>query len=417
MNIGAIGQVQTEIMHGKISTPNKKPNGKFSSLLSVITGKHSLNGEGEQLNELSEKMSHLLNVLDVQIEGSFFGLQRESTLNTATNLADISITDLFSSMKSILDIMLSSQPSNGKEKITELMNQLNQLTDEEIDEFFVSFLELFTTHFNQLVSKVPSTDLQNVVKTAKYFEHVLSFKDSSSNLMEQQLKDLLKSLKQSLNEQLKNNNGYLKSTFEQILTRSNHKVVPQVVVHSPVNRLNVQSVPSYQSELSPVSLSLPQMTKPEQLVLMMENSRPVTPEQLMKQFESILAKGSFLRSGGIQSMTIQLHPEHLGTLRIELLQQQHGMTARFLASSAMAKEMIESQIHSLKHAFIQQNIQVERLEVSTQIYQQDNRPYQQNEREQQPSEQRKENETKQDDFDNDSTFNQSLQDAILNIEV
>ncbi len=40
------------------------------------------------------------------------------------------------------------------------------------------------------------------------------------------------------------------------------------------------------------------------------------------------------------------------------------MTARILASTALGKEMLDSQLHQLRSAFLQQNLQVERIDVS-----------------------------------------------------
>ena len=63
-------------------------------------------------------------------------------------------------------------------------------------------------------------------------------------------------------------------------------------------------------------------------------------------------------------LSIKLYPENLGTIRIELVQQNGILTARLLASTALGRELLDSNAHQLKQAFVQQNIQVERLDIA-----------------------------------------------------
>ncbi|GIN18940.1 MAG TPA: flagellar hook-length control protein FliK [Bacillus bacterium] len=88
--------------------------------------------------------------------------------------------------------------------------------------------------------------------------------------------------------------------------------------------------------------------------------------ELIRQFTNILQKSHFSQGVQMKSMTLRLYPEHLGSLRIELTQQNGTMIARILASSNMAKDILDSQIHQLRHAFIQQNIQVDKVDISYQ---------------------------------------------------
>lgn len=92
-----------------------------------------------------------------------------------------------------------------------------------------------------------------------------------------------------------------------------------------------------------------------------ENTRA---EQLMRELQGILKRANFGQTGGTNRISIKLYPEHLGQLRIELLQTNGVLTARILASNALGKDMLESQLHQLRQAFLQQNIQVERIDIS-----------------------------------------------------
>ena len=77
-----------------------------------------------------------------------------------------------------------------------------------------------------------------------------------------------------------------------------------------------------------------------------------------------MSKANFTGANGVNKLLIKLNPEHLGSLRIELIQKDGMMTAKILATSAQAKDMLEKQIHGLKQAFNGQNIQIEKIEVS-----------------------------------------------------
>ena len=87
-------------------------------------------------------------------------------------------------------------------------------------------------------------------------------------------------------------------------------------------------------------------------------------ETLLREMQNIFKRSNFGQTGGTNRLLIKLYPEHLGQVRIELLQSNGIMTARILASTALGKEMLDSQLHQLRSAFLQQNLQVERIDIS-----------------------------------------------------
>lgn len=95
-----------------------------------------------------------------------------------------------------------------------------------------------------------------------------------------------------------------------------------------------------------------------------ENRTNARNEALIKEMQTIFKRSNFGQADGTNRLLIKLYPEHLGQVRIELLQVNGIMTARILASTALGKDMLESQLHQLRSAFLQQNLQVERIDVS-----------------------------------------------------
>nr|WP_255647909.1 flagellar hook-length control protein FliK [Pseudalkalibacillus hwajinpoensis] len=69
------------------------------------------------------------------------------------------------------------------------------------------------------------------------------------------------------------------------------------------------------------------------------------------------------KNGDETNIRIKLSPENLGQLDIRLTTSDGKVTAHILTVTAGAKELIESQIHQLRHTLVQQGIQLDKVEV------------------------------------------------------
>jgi flagellar hook-length control protein FliK len=104
--------------------------------------------------------------------------------------------------------------------------------------------------------------------------------------------------------------------------------------------------------------------KTETVTLTLPTQKQAQPEALVKEFQSLLNRSQFGQAGGTTKMLIKMYPEQLGTIRVELIQKDGVMTARLLANTALGKEMLDSQLHQLKSAFANANVQVDRVDVT-----------------------------------------------------
>ena len=104
-------------------------------------------------------------------------------------------------------------------------------------------------------------------------------------------------------------------------------------------------------------------TRPNTFQVTLPQAQPGQSEALLKEMQAIINKAQISQNQGITRLMIKLYPENLGTLRVELVQQNGILTARMLASTAAGREMIDNQLHQLKQAFVQQGLQVERIDV------------------------------------------------------
>ena len=143
-------------------------------------------------------------------------------------------------------------------------------------------------------------------------------------------------------------------------------------------------------------------------------ARPASQsEALIAKLQGLFKQTNFGQQGGTNRLLVKLNPEQLGQIRIELIQINGVMTARILASTALGKEMLDSQLHQLRQSFNQQNIQVDRIDV-TQAVQDPAR----NDRSQNFNHQQfKGNDDQQETQEHEHDEQQSFQEYLLDVEV
>lgn len=71
---------------------------------------------------------------------------------------------------------------------------------------------------------------------------------------------------------------------------------------------------------------------------------------------------------GLTQLEMQLHPESLGTLQIQIASRHGVLTAQFTAQNEAVKEALESQMVQLQEHFEEQGVKVEAIEVTVQSH-------------------------------------------------
>lgn len=312
-----------------------------------------------------------------------------------------------------------------------MMNLLNEKIEanEEID--VIEILPILTTLANMDESQWSRVDINKIGKIltfTKLQEAMISANKITDNeaviskTLKQQLDTILTKLESMVES--KQQQSSASSTFnkklagEASLALIKNTYIRNFASVNQESEENLVQTPSLRTiETTQTGQSfIPQMSKLEQFVLTVEKSgQPITQEQFVKAFETILNKSSFTNANGTQKLLIQLNPEHLGSMRIELIQKDNVMVARIMATTAQAKEMLESQLQGLKHSFVGQGIQVEKIEISQQLsaFSQE-RFYQ---RDSDTSEQQNQQQDKQADEETATEFTNQFEEALLNVEV
>lgn len=278
--------------------------------------------QGEKVNE------ELLSVL----ERFMPNLEEQDRWTTGERLV-IPIRELFASLEEVTEDLLMN---------VEQGDLLKHFTNEEI--------LLLTSMMQITVMEGPKVDL-----TLKQ-EHQLHT-----------LQEMLKTLGHTLNEETAQTQRNPLLPFQVPSESLKHSIESeQPTVESTTNSMrgNEAFVKLTNSAVSQSSFTIPASMGMENVKLEGEAQGNSRAEMLLKELQNVFKRANFGQTNGTNRISIKLYPEHLGQLRIELLQTNGVLTARILASNALGKEMLESQLHQLRQAFLQQNIQVERIDIS-----------------------------------------------------
>lgn len=342
---------------------------------------------------------------------SFEGLgQREASEDTSMNLEElleftgIDADDLLTSILNILGLLLKETKDNGTED-EQIQEQIQQLLeevkkDQGNPQGFVNLLQLMNQfEFSQVISSEQSQDFTNVVKTAVVLYRLLNDNKKPGFLTQEQEK-IIKTFYQNLQANMKKSD-VMQSAFAKLDTDKGVEDLsvfrskqPYLMIRTVdmksfgeapsshmINNnevIDVSELPKIGSDETgqnqqlsgkPIEAENVQTPNTGGSLQLLEGNKPVTMERFIKDFETILAKSKFYQNGQVQKLTIQLKPEHLGTLKIELIQQHNELVAKIISSTTSARELLESQSQALKQALVQQNIPINRIDFLDDIQQ------------------------------------------------
>lgn len=89
--------------------------------------------------------------------------------------------------------------------------------------------------------------------------------------------------------------------------------------------------------------------------------RSVQPEEIMNQIVEYM---KISLKPETQTMELQLHPASLGTVNVQIMAKEGGLTAHFTTQNEAVRAVIETQLIQLKNQFEEQGIKVDAVEVT-----------------------------------------------------
>lgn len=227
--------------------------------------------------------------------------------------------------------------------LRELLSQLGELDQHALQQFLANGAEEHTMNFSAHEQVALVAMLQ-----------MSSLAGEQLDLMTSQEKDLF-----AVKDLLANLTTIVTAKAEATQTQLNFTVMnqgPPVQLMAPTSKVQHPLFNEMMAQQTQMTASTEAQAA--------ETPNRANTDMLLKQLQQIFKRSNFGQLGGTSRISIKLYPEHLGQLRIELLQSNGLLTARILASNSLGKEMLESQLHQLRQAFLQQNIQVERIDIS-----------------------------------------------------
>jgi flagellar hook-length control protein FliK len=360
MNVGGLS---TSTKVGKTSinegTSTNKAVSKFSNLLGKgVQGKKS--AKEEQNPEVAGNLLGIMNLQQIKELKNITGLSEEQR-QLLENLSGLNLEDILK----VLNI--------DGEGFTETLKQLqNELSDNlmvvdmdkgKMEDMMIQVLQLLQNLSTEDMLKTNLKSVEETVKLVKIIELLGSKKDLG-------LVDARKVAE--LQEQLKGLGSRVEGVFKE-LTSVNSKwseLLKQAYDRQLTNADSSESSAEEKTQQKvPAALQGNHfqftIAKTEQFSLSLTGAnRTVNYEQFVNEFTKVLGKSQLFSQPNTMKMLIKLYPENLGSLRIELLQQNGVMTAKILATTASAKELLDSQLHGLKQAFSSQNLPVEKIEIA-----------------------------------------------------
>ncbi|MFJ9463864.1 flagellar hook-length control protein FliK [Viridibacillus arvi] len=155
----------------------------------------------------------------------------------------------------------------------------------------------------------------------------------------------------------------LSTKVEQLLNQASSSQLP-LVKSKDVQPLMINLTDASANESVTTTLTETKGTANTTVTLTLPTNKASQAETFVKEFQAIMNRSQTSNAQGMTKLLIKLYPENLGTIRVELVQKDGVMTARLLASTALGKEMLDSQLNSLKQGLINQNIQLDRIDVA-----------------------------------------------------
>lgn len=357
---------QTTNSSAAITPSVLKKNEAFGAVFNQFSVKHhSQEVKTAVTDQSSENLGEIASLLQVD---SLEGLLKSIDLNVED--LEISGPMTFEKLASLLELNEDELKSTIEEllgqevKTNDLWELLGQI-DLHASTFLKSVMESL-----EGVGKIPPQQAATVLQFLKGAELAAPKTDLllKQELAVFNLKELMQSLSSQL-EKLMNANssqhGFSKGQAFQSLSINFAK---SMTAEEPTETSTVTQTQTAtkvtETTTQTVTIGLNSQVKTETVTVNLPVAKAAQSEALIKEFQALLNRSQFGKTGGMTKMLIKMYPEHLGTIRVELVQKDGIMTARMLANTSLGKEMLDSQLHQLKSAFANANVQVDRIDVT-----------------------------------------------------
>ncbi|MEK4522590.1 flagellar hook-length control protein FliK [Psychrobacillus sp. FSL W7-1493] len=305
------------------------------------------------VNTEQSLIQDLLSLLDVEsIEDAQNLLQTDELLVDSKQLHQL-LNKLLSKLED-----LENHPDQ-KQDVWEILANVMEQPQKLVDSIILSLN-------GQLAAQIEPKPLLSPVEAKQTVEllKVVQLIGNKSDLTFKQETTLF-DLKQTL-ETLKENLTNLSMTQGRNTTPVTKAFIQQVVMNQSVTKGTSSEVVTESKETTSVNQgqTTTVQTKVETVSMTLPTQKSAQSEEFLKELQKVMNRVQFGQAAGANRLVIKLYPEQLGTIRIELIQKDGILTAKMLASTALGKELLDTHSGQLRQGLANQNIQIEKLEIT-----------------------------------------------------
>ncbi len=309
----------------------------------------------------------------------------ETSKDAVNQEKDISSTDSVDSVEQESTDVVNEALAKLKKSICEILNISEEELDDMLQQLGLTMFDLLQPENIQLlVMKNAGTTDPSVFLTdetvADAYTKILEVVDTQKEQLEQETgipaQELIAAAKEKF---ITDTKPELKPETKDTKEKSDTKEIPVTVVSSNEEEKTVSNEENKKEFTSQDHSSKQPESKTagEQFLQNLSNAfvKEAAPEQQLEQVtqireitQQIVEQVKVVIRPEQTSMEMQLNPEHLGKVNLNITSKNGVMTAQFLTQTQVAKEAIESQVQILRETLEQQGLKVEAIEVNVSEY-------------------------------------------------
>lgn len=319
--------------------------------------------------EQSEALEEAGNEIIKEIAGEFELSEEE--VKAAMEILGLSIYSLFepSNLKQLVLQLEGGQDVSAlltDEKLfTNLQNVLGMVSDVKTE--LTGKLEL-TPEELQALSEQPQKDFVQIEDAKEIGNEVLKVDEGSviqtAEKEEIQITVEVKSGDETI-RLAADEKGNVTETVEVVSSETEEKVTPEhAMKHEQKGNENSKEKSEDTMNMGQVQMDASLQNKVEAPQVSFEQTTEVFNQQTREIMDQIMDYMKVQLKPGMEQLEMQLHPESLGTVHIQLSTKGGEVTAQFQVQNETVKAVIEGQIVTLQESLKEQGVKVEAVQVT-----------------------------------------------------
>ncbi len=406
--IQSIGKTTSEIKTSDIVNTITNKSTSFTKVMSSAMYSNMGSSTKSQQLSSSNSKSDIGNVIKDRTNNTNNNNSKYSSVNNSnTNASKNSTSKLSKANQSSSSSDISNTVSKANQAVEDIKDAIKKalsISDEQLEDAMsvlgLTAMDLFQTDniANLVMSLSGAEDAMGILTDAQLsqsFQDIMSTVEQTldnlttdTGMSAEQLKEFLENYEKNTNVE-DNNEGIKEVLSETITDKDTNEDIPSAneetmdnITQAVEKKIQVQEdnkssdnlmghnnsdkAQQTNTTVNDISANLIQNIQNSfEEVMSTSSTNSVNGADIVKQIiNSVKVSGNNL----IQSMEIQLNPEHLGKVNLTVTSKNGVITAELVAQNEQVKKALEGQIATLKENFESQGIKIEAVEVTVQSH-------------------------------------------------